>query len=362
MRMTSRRRWLTVGGWGASVVIAVALGFWAALQTTRPPTAAQEVSTPTTILVVNGTVQQDQPYGISASWQAAPAGVNQLGGTLTSLNIPSGGKVLAPGDIAYTVDLSPVVVMAGSVPAFRDLAPGAKGPDVQQLQAFLASAGYLAVHPDGAYGPSTTTAVRAWQRSLGVNVTGVVAMGRVIFVSTLPNMLAPASGTIVGQQLGPGTQVLIAGAAEPTFSFRVLPEAVAQTKRGMAVSIEAGSSTWHAQVLRLAQATDGSGDTVALLGPVSGQSSICGPTCGSVVTLGGSTVLPGDLVVVPKTSGAQVPTASILTDRQERPYVVMSNGERRYITLLASESGASIVKGVRVGERVRVSPAAPVNP
>lgn len=353
--MTVRRRWPIVAGWVVTFVAAVVLGFWAAVQTTQPPSVGQETPTPSSVAVVNGSVEQDQSYGINVSWAAAPAGVNQLEGTLTSLNVPVGGKLLTAGDVAYTIDLSPVVVVAGTIPAFRALAPGVTGPDVQQLQDYLASAGYLTTRPDGRYGTTTTAAVRTWQKALGVTVTGTVPLGQIVFVRALPNMIGPVSGTTVGQQVGAGTQILVTAAAEPAFSFRVLPEAVAQTKPGLPVTIDVGSTSWRAQVVRLSQATDGTGDTIAVLGPAPDQPTICGSTCGSAVSLGGSTVLPGSLILVPKTAGAQLPTAFILTDVQQRTYVVMANGDRRSVSVLASQDGASIVKGVTVGERVQTS-------
>ncbi len=50
---------------------------------------------------------------------------------------PPVGTVLGRGDVAYAIDGRPVYVLTGSVPFWRDLAPGAEGDDVAQLEANL---------------------------------------------------------------------------------------------------------------------------------------------------------------------------------------------------------------------------------
>lgn len=51
---------------------------------------------------------------------------------------------------------------------------GSYGDDVRALQVQLAASGFSAGHIDGAFGPKTETAVRAFQAARGLNVTGVV--------------------------------------------------------------------------------------------------------------------------------------------------------------------------------------------
>jgi hypothetical protein len=50
--------------------------------------------------------------------------------------------------------------------------PGDEGIEVAQVQQLLAGYGYT-VHVDGEYGPQTTKAVRAWQKSNGLKVDGI---------------------------------------------------------------------------------------------------------------------------------------------------------------------------------------------
>jgi peptidoglycan hydrolase-like protein with peptidoglycan-binding domain len=108
---------------------------------------------------------------------------NQAQGTLTWA--PAAGTILDPGAIAYEVDEQPVVVMRGSTPAWRTMARNVDvGVDVAQLQQFLLDAGFADpedVTADGDFDYATQQAVKAFQNALGVDDTGVIELGSVIF-------------------------------------------------------------------------------------------------------------------------------------------------------------------------------------
>lgn len=349
------RRGLAVGAWFGSVGLAVGAGWWAALSATRPPQVPTPTSSAITVAVVEGRVLVEQVYGINVTWPSRPVGVNGLAGTLTSLAVkPTGTKVKA-GDTLYSVDLAPVLALPGRVPAFRDLGPGRRGADVKQLERFLDDAGFLAGSADSHYTAATATAVNRWWKRLGLKQDGLVPLGRVVFLS-LPATLAPGDGVRTGAALTQGQEILVgAESASPMFSFRVLPEAVSRTKRGLQVKIDANGTTWRAEVDRLANSTQEDDTTIALLRASSGA-SICGGACATAVPLGGKTVLPGTLTLVPETKGAQVPTAAIRTNAGGATCVVLEGGESQPVTITAaSDDGRSIVDGVRAGQRVVVA-------
>ena len=54
----------------------------------------------------------------------------------------------------------------------RNLSQGARGDDVQGLQEFLNSEGYLSATATGYFGPMTANAVARWQASQGVSSVG----------------------------------------------------------------------------------------------------------------------------------------------------------------------------------------------
>lgn len=56
---------------------------------------------------------------------------------------------------------------------YEPLKSGAKGEEVEELQYMLAELGLLRIAPDGKYGTETTSAVRKYQKAMGLENTGV---------------------------------------------------------------------------------------------------------------------------------------------------------------------------------------------
>jgi hypothetical protein len=113
--------------------------------------------------------------------------------------------VIRQGQVLYRVDEAPVALLYGIVPAYRALAEGATGRDVAQLNHDLVALRYLdrpAV--DSAWRKftwATAAGVERLQRHLGVDETGKVPLGDVVFLPTAARVTtlrvalgAPASG------------------------------------------------------------------------------------------------------------------------------------------------------------------------
>ncbi len=109
---------------------------------------------------------------------------NRLSGTITWL--PGIGQVIKAGGTLYKVSGQPVILMDGPVPAYRDLSDGVTdGPDVKELKQNLVALGFDPSHQitiNDTFDSATTTAVEAWQASLGETQTGVVSLGDVVFL------------------------------------------------------------------------------------------------------------------------------------------------------------------------------------
>jgi hypothetical protein len=120
-------------------------------------------------------------------YTTSPPVVNALTGTYTSVLAP--GTVVQPGGFLYRVDDEPVVLMNGSVPAWRGFDAGmTDGPDVQQFEAnliVLGDARGLLSQPTDHFGPAAVAAVERWQTSLGVAATGAVGLGSIVFEPTV---------------------------------------------------------------------------------------------------------------------------------------------------------------------------------
>lgn len=141
--------------------------------------------------------------------------VNRARGTLTWL--PGVGAVVREGQVLYRVDGTPVILLYGRTPAYRDLARGAKasdvtGPDVRELNRALAALGYpyglgLDTSSDR-FSWATEVAVKRLQDHLGVTETGRLALGQVVFLPTALRVTAVRA--TLGADAVPGAAVLTA--------------------------------------------------------------------------------------------------------------------------------------------------------
>ncbi|QYC44413.1 Putative peptidoglycan binding domain protein [Nonomuraea coxensis DSM 45129] len=100
-------------------------------------------------------------------------------GTITWL--PASGRQITRGRSLYRVDDEPVTLMYGDTPAYRDLRIGTEGGDVRDLERNLRALGYDGFTVDDEYTYGTAAAVREWQADRGLEETGVVELGRVVF-------------------------------------------------------------------------------------------------------------------------------------------------------------------------------------
>jgi hypothetical protein len=109
-------------------------------------------------------------------------------GTLTAL--AAEGTVVDRGGILGEVDGRPVVLLLGERPMWRSIGEGADtsdGADIRQLEENLIALGHgtaAALGPNEVWSQATTTAVKRLQRSLGVEETGRIDLGSVVFAPT----------------------------------------------------------------------------------------------------------------------------------------------------------------------------------
>jgi hypothetical protein len=146
------------------------------------------------------------------SYTAQPDGaaysvVNQAGGIYTSL--PSAGQVAECGQVLYGVGESPVVLLCGGTPAYRDLSVGDSGADARELNANLVRLGYAdrsELDPSSdEFTSQTTSALQRLQDRLGVEQTGSLDLGQAVF---LPGPLRITRTTArLGTRAAPGVEI-----------------------------------------------------------------------------------------------------------------------------------------------------------
>lgn len=132
--------------------------------------------------------------------------VHEGAGTITRLAEP--GVRIETATELYAVDNVPTVTLPGTVPAWRTMAVDAVGDDVLQLETALVEMGYDSLElltVDDTYTSYTADLVELWQADLGVEQTGVVDFGTVVFFDGVNEI-----GTVFGEvgQAPPAAGVL----------------------------------------------------------------------------------------------------------------------------------------------------------
>jgi hypothetical protein len=168
------------------------------------PTAAAQAPAADTVTVEEGELSAMVSQGGTLTYRARSDGspypvINQARGVYTSL--PDSGDEVGCGDVLYRVDDRPVLLLCGTVPAYRALHAGMKGRDVRQLNRNLHRAGAV-------FTAKTEQALKRLQHDRGLRSTGALDLGAAVF---LPGAVRIAKVTgQVGGSAGPGAPVLTA--------------------------------------------------------------------------------------------------------------------------------------------------------
>lgn len=207
-RRSRRARIMAVG---AIVLVAAAIALAIALRSPGKPHAAADIGVPagdTTVSVQRRTLTEHAQVDGTLGYGSTLELFDRIPGTFTWL--PSVGSVIQRGGTLFKIDQLPIVLMYGSVPAYRTLKEGVgDGRDVAQLNENLVALGY---DPYGAitdykrFGEATAEAVRRWQKAKGLPQTGEVELGRVIFAPSARRVTAVKATLGQDPPAGEGTQ------------------------------------------------------------------------------------------------------------------------------------------------------------
>ncbi|NDU75698.1 HlyD family efflux transporter periplasmic adaptor subunit [Actinomadura sp. DSM 109109] len=135
---------------------------------------------------------------------------------------PEPGATVRRGETLFSAAAKPVTLMYGGRPMYRTLHQGVSGKDVRQLEENLRALGYGGMTVDGEFTGATQTAVEKWQDDRGLEETGQVDPGQVVFLGgavRVREVKAPE-----GKRIAQGQPVL----------------AVAGTRRVVHVDLDAG--------------------------------------------------------------------------------------------------------------------------
>jgi hypothetical protein len=213
-----RKSWLMAG---AAVLVAVsATGGVVVMSSATQTTQAAQEPPPNTVKVKKGKLSAMVSLAGTLTYRARSDGspysvINQALGRYTEL--PENGDKVECGDVLYRVDNKPVLLLCGTVPAYRDLYFGDVGKDAGQLNRNLHTLGYDAkagvdIDPDyDAFTDKTLRAFQLLQHDKGLSVTGYLAIGDAVFLPESVR-IAKVSGEL-GGSAQPGAQP--GGSAQP---------------------------------------------------------------------------------------------------------------------------------------------------
>jgi multidrug efflux pump subunit AcrA (membrane-fusion protein) len=154
-------------------------------------------------------VDQSGTLSYSAGADGTPYSVvNQASGTYTW--VPAAGTQIGCGETLYKVGEKPVTLICGSTPAYRNLAEGDDGKDVQALNETLVDEGYAdksELDPGSDhFGAGTAGALEKLQDKRGADVTGRLNLGQAVFLPG-PLRISKVMATN-GTSAGPGRPIM----------------------------------------------------------------------------------------------------------------------------------------------------------
>lgn len=195
---------------GASLVVLAAAGTVWMVDAGEGPSAAADSSAAsgTTAPVRRGDLVESSTETGTLQYADARDLSTDLAGTVTWL--PASGEEIEEGQVLYRVDTRPVARLDGAVPAWRDLGPTVDdGADVRQLEKALQRLGYgdeYDMEADGEWTWVTTQAVEEWQEDRGLEPTGELPLGTIVFTDGDVRVSSPL--VEAGARVAPGTPVL----------------------------------------------------------------------------------------------------------------------------------------------------------
>ncbi len=333
------------------LVLVAAAAFWAGRVTTRP--AEQTEQTPADEAVIE-VVEQELGRVITLTTTvtrpSTPLASNLLTGTVTEV---SEGGEFTSGDLLYTVGNTPVVLVQGQVPFWRDLGQDVEGSDVAQVQQMLVDAGHN-LDIDGVWDAFTTEAVRDWQAEQGFAVTGSFPHGSLVASPQTPVSVDLDSEVAwPGAMLSGGESVVSVADGDPSFAMEVTQPQAELLPAGTTVTVQGDESGWEGVITESTVGQDGL-FLLTLTAPDGGL--LCGDECEQLPAEGSTTLLT-QAALVPPVTGPVVPLAALSTqpDNSTTVDVVTDTGvQTTQVQVRTVADGLAVVDGVAAGDRVRV--------
>jgi multidrug efflux system membrane fusion protein len=314
----------------------------------QDPTAAVSLP-PATGKVTRQTLVDTQTETGELGYGDATTVAGRLAGTVTAL--PAVGATVMRGGTLARLDNAPILLLYGPLPAYRALAVGTRGPDVKQFEQNLYALGYRGFTVDDRYTASTATAVKAWQKHLGLTKTGTVELGRVFYAAG--PIRVDARKANIGDAVQAGTALLTYTGTSRVAVVNLEAVDKRLAKLGVAVSILLpGGQKVTGKVVKVQAGTagaDGTAKTIVALS-ISQQKVLTG--------LADEAPVDVSFTVSERKNVLSVPVAALLAVAEGGYGVEVVSGETSKIVAVRTGlfaagrvevSGAGLAEGIQVG-------------
>jgi hypothetical protein len=255
-----RRRWIAGGTVvviaAAAVALAVTDPFRARASSNTGGVSYQTSTATVTRQSLTSQTQEDATLGDAGSYnvvnqaEGSPGGSGGGGGGLYT-SLPAVGQVVRQGQVLYAVSGTPVVLLYGTTPAYRDLAEGDTGPDVTELNTDLVTLGYLSSADLGArsswdyYSAETAYGVELLQAHLGQTQTGSLELGQAVFLPGAIEVTGDGTNVVLGGTATTGAVVLTVSSTTPevTIDLDAADQSEVHAGEPVAVTLPSGATT-----------------------------------------------------------------------------------------------------------------------
>ncbi len=199
-----RGRTIVIVALAVAVLMVVVLAVTVIPGIAAPPSVAASAAPLSTVPVTTGNMVSVTNAQATLHYSQERPLVAASSGVVTAL--PAAKEVIVPGATLYRLNNQPVILLRGSLPAWRTLERGVSpGEDVRQLEENLSALGLFRGDVDTTFTRLTADAITAWQESLGLERTGRVEPSAILFAD---HDLRVMSVTVeVGIEAAPGTEL-----------------------------------------------------------------------------------------------------------------------------------------------------------
>ncbi|MBP3222405.1 MAG: peptidoglycan-binding protein [Actinomycetaceae bacterium] len=340
-----------------SIIILLMLAFLAGKSTVSSVQSSETEKSATLWTVKNESIGSSIRLQASVKSHYTTSNAIGVDGLITSID--NVNSFVLPGDILVSVNLRPVVVAQGDIPLFRSLKDGDTGKDVVQLRKFLCSLGHGKCSTNDVYDSALYSMVKKWQKKLGIEQTGIVEPGDIVYVPSLPARVVMDSKYAIGANISAQDQIFSYSNNDLQMLLTVKEEQLSLLETGNKIHIDNFDDV-DAYVGELEKSHTSSADEVeeenmyVNIVDIQGK-GICesyNDVCVEILNGADSSRVLVSVENIPEQKGLAVPVMAINTDARGQTYVVDESGKNIFVSVVASDSSLSIVEGIDEGIKI----------